>query len=254
MTSPWQPDPDVQAGALAILRPLQRYHHHHVAGLEHVPRQGRVLLVMHHTFATYDSFLFGVALHEFTGRTPRGLGDNLIFKTPVLGRWGRGVGLVPASPTAGRELLEQEQLVGVAPGGMWEALRDRKERYRVRWGRRRGFVRLALRTGSPMLLAACRMADDLYTVYDNRLTRAVYRRFKAPLPVVRGLGPTLLPRPVPLTHHVAPPIVPPVYNPAREADQIEALFADACATMDRLLHSADPGVPVFNGPPTPSRP
>jgi 1-acyl-sn-glycerol-3-phosphate acyltransferase len=245
----WAPNPEVYTRAVRVMRPLQAYHRHHVAGLDRIPRTGRVLLVVHHTFATYDSFLMGLALTEFTGRIMRGLGDDLIFRTPFLRDLGWNVGIVPASPGAGRELLEQEQMVGVAPGGMWEALRGSSERYQTRWGQRRGFIRLALQTGSPLVLAACRTGDDLYTVYDNPLTRRIYRKWHFPVPIVRGLGPTLLPRPVRLTHHLSEPIVPPQHDPAREAEQVEALFARCEQTMDDLLHCADPGIPVWRGPP-----
>jgi 1-acyl-sn-glycerol-3-phosphate acyltransferase len=244
----WQPSLGTYRRAVAVMRPLQVYHRHHVAGLQHIPSEGRVLLVVHHTFATYDSFLLGLAITELTGRITRGLADDLLFKTPLVRTIASTVGLVPASPGAARRLLEHEQLVAVAPGGMWEALRGRDERYRTRWADRRGFVRLALRSGTPMVLAACRTGDDLYTVYDNPITRRVYRRWHLPLPLARGLGPTLLPRPVPLTHHLAAPIVPPPHDPARESEQVEALFARCETVMHQLLHAADPGEPVWRGP------
>lgn len=242
------PSEAVYRRAVAVMRPLQLYHRHHVAGLHHMPAHGGVLLVVHHTFATYDSFLLGLAIAEHTGRVMRGLGDDLIFRTPGTRTLGRSVGLVPASPGAGLRLLRSGAVVGVAPGGMWEALRGRTERYRTRWGRRRGFVRLALHAGCPLVLAACRAGDDLYTVYDNPVTRRVYERWHVPLPVVRGFGPTLIPRPVRLTHHLSAPIQPPAHDPSREADQIEALFARCEATMAELLRASEPGVPVWRGP------
>lgn len=247
----WHPTPEVYRNAVRVMRPLQAYHRHHVSGMDHIPRSGPVLLVVHHTFATYDSFLLGLALTEFTGRVMRGLGDDLIFKTPVMRDLGRNVGLVPASPGAGSRLLEVGNMVGVAPGGMWEALRGRTERYRVRWEDRRGFVKLALRTRASIVLAACRTGDDLYSVYDNPLTRALYRRWRIPLPLVRGWGPTLLPRPVRLTHHLSTPILPPPYDPAQASEQVASLFETCRAGMQSLLHRTDPGIPVWRGPPEP---
>jgi 1-acyl-sn-glycerol-3-phosphate acyltransferase len=228
-------DPAVIRRVVRILRPLQLYHRHQVRGMEHIPRSGPALLVVHHSLATYDGFMLGLSIFEQTGRPPRGLGDDLIFRTPMLGRGARAIGIVPASPTAGEDLLRAGELVGVAPGGMWEGLRPRSERYQTRWEGRRGFIRLALRCGAPLVLAACPRADDLYTVYGSRLTDAVYAQLKAPLPLLRGLGPTLIPRPVQLTHTIAPPIQPPPYEPDREDEQVEALFAEAEGTMRALL-------------------
>ncbi len=241
------PDPAVLRRVRAAFRPLQLWHRHHVAGMHHIPRTGPVLLVVHHTFATYDSFLFGLALFEHTGRVSKGLGDDRIFQIPVLRDMAAAVGISPASPNAGQQMLAAGEVVGVAPGGMWEALRGKTERYQTRWGDRRGFIRLALHTGTPMVLVACRTGDDIYSVYDNPVTRSVYHKWHLPLPVVRGWGPTLLPRPVQLTHHVSAPIVPPLYQPDEEAAQVEALFAQTASAMDRLLLSAEPGVPAWAG-------
>lgn len=221
--------------ATAVIRPLMHYHHHRVVGMEHVPLTGAVLMVVHHTMATYDGFLLGVAIHDATGRLGRALGDDRIFQTPFLGDLAARCGVVPASPGAGEALLAAGELVGVAPGGMWESLRPFTERRSVRWGDRRGFCRLALRAGAPMMLAACPAADDLYKVYPSRITDAVYERLHLPLPLMRGVGPTLAPRKVALTHHIAPLIHPPPLDPAREAEQVEALFQQARATMEGLL-------------------
>ncbi len=218
-----------------LLEPLARYHQFTIEGLAHLPREGPCLLVVHHSFATYDGFLLGGAIFEQIGRLPVGLGDNRIFQLGRLGGWARAIGLVPASPVAGEQALRAGQILAVAPGGMWEALRPRNERRTTRWGDRRGFARLALRAGAPIVVAAVPAADDLYTVYPSRLTDAVYRRAHWPVPLVRGRGPTLLPRPIKLTGYFAPAIVPPPFEAQYEEEQVAALAAEAKARMAELL-------------------
>ena len=232
-------DPAAIAQAERILRPLARYHRFELRGVEHVPRTGPCLLVVHHTLATYDGFLIGGAIWELTGRMPRGLGDDTIFRTPGLGPFASAVGIVPASPEAGARILREGHILGVAPGGMWESLRPSTERRRSRWEGRKGFVRLALRTGAPILLGACPRADELFKVYPSRLTDAVYRRFHLPLPLVRGVGPTLLPRPLKLVGHLAPLLVPPPHDPAREDEQVDSLYEQARVAMAALLAEAE---------------
>ncbi len=230
-----QPDQATIDRAERLLRPLERYHRFRCVGLEHVPRTGPCLWAASHSLATYDGFLTGMAIVDATGRIPRGLGDRRIFQVPGLGGFAERIGLVEASPTAGEELLAAGELVGVAPGGMWESLRPRQERYRVRWGDRRGFIRLALRTQAPLMLSAVPRADEIYTVYGSRLTDRAYQRLHLPLPLARGLGPTALPRPVPLVGFIAPPIQPPPLDPAHEAEQVEEMFQQARRTMLELL-------------------
>ena len=166
---PFVPDPDRIQRAARLVRPLMAAHRFSTKGMEHVPRSGGCLMVVHHSLATYDGFLLGLDIWDRTGRLGRGLGDDRIFQTPRLAELAQDIGLVPASPTAGRELLDAGELVGVAPGGMWEALRPSEARYQSRWGSRRGFCRLALRAQVPMLLAAVPRADELYSVYAKPL-------------------------------------------------------------------------------------
>lgn len=221
--------------ARRLLQPLARYHRFRIEGLEHLPATGPCLLVVHHSLATYDGFLLGAAIWDGTGRLPRGLGDDRIFQIPGLRDFALNIGLFPASPEVGERILRAGEVLGVAPGGMWEALRPRTEKRRSRWENRRGFARLALRTGSPMVMAACPRADDLYKVYPSRLTDAAYRRLHLPLPIARGIGPTALPRPVPLTAYLSAPIAPPPWDPEREDAQVDALHAEARTRMAALL-------------------
>lgn len=194
---------------LNLTRALGRWHRHDVVGLEHVPAEGPVLLAVNHSLATYDIALLCAKIYKRHGRLPRGLADRAMFTGPDGGRLARSLGFVEGTPENGQHLLATGQLAVVAPGGMREALRPSDERYHVRWATRRGFVRLAMQTGTPIVLAACPDADRLYHVYDNQLTKLVYAKARLPLPIVRGWGPTLVPRPVRLTHVLSPPQLPP---------------------------------------------
>ena len=132
----------------ALLRPLlerlRDYHHYQVSGLEHVPSHGAALIVFNHSLATYDIVLFGARVYVSKHRLIASLADRLIFKTPILRQIAEHLGSVEGRPEAARALLAAGRLVGVAPGGMQEALRPSGDRYRLRWDRRFGFVKLAL--------------------------------------------------------------------------------------------------------------
>ena len=227
--------PELADRARPVARMLARYHRHEVAGMDYVPKDAAALLVLNHSLATYDGLLLALAIEDATGRLPVALGDDLLFRTPGLRHVVRGAGIVPANPENGRTLLARRHLVAVAPGGMREALRPSSERYAVRWNRRKGFVRLALEAGVPLILAACPAADDLYQVYETRLTKLAYKHLRVPIPFVRGFGPTWIPRPVKLVHHVAPPITPPPFDPERADEQVEALHAMVVGTMQALM-------------------
>ena len=67
------------------------------------------------------------------------------------------------------------------------------------------------------------------------MTDSIYRRLRVPFPIARGVGPTPIPRPVKLTHHVSVPVQPPVHDPASEEQQVQALRAECEAAMTALL-------------------
>lgn len=227
-TLPAYIDADIAEGAHRVVNALRTYHRYQVQGLENLPAKGPALLVVSHSLATYDIALLGYTVFEQTGRVVRGLADRLIFKIPPLARVAAGLGGVQGEPQAAEKLLAAGEIVMVAPGGMREALRTSEHRYQVSWENRLGFARLAVRTQVPVVLAACPAADDLYTLYPSRLTNYFLKRFHLPVPVMRGLGPSWVPRPVALTHYLSEPLAPPAVD---ESD------AQAVETYQQLLSS-----------------
>ena len=62
-----------------------------------------------------------------------------------------------------------------------------------------------------------------------------YKQLKVPIPIIRGLGPTLIPRPVKLRHRIAPPLTPPPFE-LRSFDQdVERFHRVVVDTMNRLM-------------------
>lgn len=243
------PDPAYyHARVLPFLRALARYHHHEVSGTEHVPASGPALIVMPHAMITYDSFLLQARIFEETGRLSCGLGDRFWYEWLKAGPVMERCGLYNTSPEVARELLDAGEIVGLMPGGMWEALRPSTERYQLRWEGRTGFARLSLSTGAPVILAACPAADLALTLHANPVTDIVYRKWKLPLPLMHGVGPTWIPRPVRLTHHLSAPIRPPrCRGEAPGEDEVVAFrdevkarmlaFVEACRQKEGLPRS-----------------
>jgi len=193
----------------AVYTALGKYHRHRVVGSENLIKEGRSLLVFNHSLATYDMSIMIAKVRHITGRVVMGLGDDMWFRLPVLGQFLAETGTVRACPVAAEELLNKEEILLVAPGGMREALKPSSETNLLHWDQRKGFVRLAIKTQTPITLVACPEADDIYTVYENRFTKMVYQRMRLPLTVVRGLGLSLIPRPVKLTHFISEAQIPP---------------------------------------------
>jgi 1-acyl-sn-glycerol-3-phosphate acyltransferase len=232
----------ISAAILRRYRPavqaMRSYHAHNVSGLDRVTPGVGTLLAINHSFATYDALLLCSAIVDATGVVPCALGDDLIFRTPGVRRFATRCGVVPASHENGMQLLAKGRMVVVAPGGMREALRPSDERYNIRWDRRKGFVRLALRAGSPIQLAACPNADRLYHVYENTLTKLAYRQLRVPVPLLRGWGPTWIPRPVQLTHIIDSPMHPDPIDEPHFEQQVDDWHQTIRHRMSELMTQA----------------
>jgi 1-acyl-sn-glycerol-3-phosphate acyltransferase len=221
----------------AFLRAIRHYHGHEVVGMHNIPRSGRALIVVNHSLATYDIGLLFNAIFDHHRRSPRPLADNLFFRSRLLAQFIAEIGGVQGRVDEAQKLLKQGELVAVAPGGMREGLRPNTQRYQLRWERRKGFIRLALQTRTPIILAMCPAADDIFDVYENPLTSWAYKKMRIPFFLARGIGPTFLPRPVKLIHYVDTPILPPRPLKDIEAfeDQVERLHQKVTERAETLM-------------------
>jgi 1-acyl-sn-glycerol-3-phosphate acyltransferase len=187
-------------------------HRYAVRGLEHVPREGGALLVSPHSFLALDMFLLGKRIFERDRRIVRGLTDHVVFKIPGLRDLFSTLGIVDGTQENGLRLLASGQLAACMPGGALEWSRSSRLRRRMRWSDHRGYARLAIRAGVPIVPTACPAADDLYYVAVDgwttglALQRAFGLRRVWPIPLFLGLGP--LPFPVTLTQYVGEPLWP----------------------------------------------
>ena len=182
------------------------YHDYQASGLDNIPKSGPALMVLNHSLATYDVALLATEIAEKTGRSPRIIVDRMFFKFPGLSHLAKQGGLVEASRENARKLLNDGELVIVLPGGMKEALKPSTEKYEIQWATRKGFVRMALETGAPIVMGACPAADDIYTVYNNPVTRAAYDYLRLPAPVFAGRYYTGVPMAAKLSHVVSKPV------------------------------------------------
>ncbi len=222
----------------SVMKVLSQYHSYQVIGENNFPANGPFILLNNHSLATYDGFLLGLKIFDLTGRLPKALGDDMLFNFSPTKYWCERIGIIPASPKNAKQALLDGEILALAPGGMIESLRSSKERYKIKWNSRKGFIKLALEAQVPIVLAACPQADKIFHVYNNPITDFMYDKFKFPLPIFRGLGPTLIPRPVKLWHYVSEPIIPPkVKDISKEV--INSLHHEVVTKMNKLILDAN---------------
>jgi 1-acyl-sn-glycerol-3-phosphate acyltransferase len=148
-------DPAFVDRVLTLTNQATRYFSPEVRGLENLPTSGPVLLVGNHSGMLYIPD-FWMTLDAVTRRrdpnspTHMMIQDSLM-KTPGLKSLLSRLGAVPASHANAEAVLGTGALLVVYPGGDWEACRPWRDRDLIDFHARKGFVRLALRQGVPVV-------------------------------------------------------------------------------------------------------
>lgn len=146
-------------------------------GWEHVPA-GPVLLVSNHSGGTSVPDAWGFAMvwyRRYGGSRPLVvLAHELIFALKASGTFAARRGVLRADPAVARAALQDGRDVLVMPGGDLEAWRPYADRYRVSFGGRTGYARLALEERVPIVPVAHAGAHETLVVLSSgyRLARA----------------------------------------------------------------------------------
>ena len=196
----------------SVAEPLRRLFSPVAIGLEHVPREGAVLIAGNHTiYGLVDIPMLGLAILNETGRLVRGLGDHNHFAVPIWRDVLRRLGAVHGTRENCAALFAKGEAVLVFPGGGREVMKRKGERYKLIWKERVGFARLAIEHGVPIVPVASVGVDDMFEIVVDavdllrspvgELLRALgiteqrwFRDGEVVPPIARGKGPIGLPR------------------------------------------------------------
>jgi 1-acyl-sn-glycerol-3-phosphate acyltransferase len=177
-------DADYESKVLPWLEKLcKHYVRVELRGANNLPSHGRALLVANHSRAPlWDGIILRTALRlqRETARQPRWLVDDHQYHAPFLGTFVNRLGAVRACQENAERLLSREELVAVFPEGAKAAERRYEDRHRLLRFGRGGYVKLALRTGTPIFPVAIVARDHEHATWRNRLGSAS-RLLGAPL-------------------------------------------------------------------------
>ncbi|MFO1463068.1 MAG: lysophospholipid acyltransferase family protein [bacterium] len=205
MRTQHQADPEFLRKLSPAFRLLEKYFRYEVHGLDHIPAK-RCLVVMNHGIIPFHGFLLAWKLLQRRKLMARGLGADFLFQVPGLRELFLKGGAVQADPRNAERLLKQDHIVMLAPGGIYEALIAKSGLRRIPWERRKGFVRLAIKTQTPIVPTYCRGINSAYfnSYFLLKPRIKLLERLRFSVPFFMGLG--LLPFPMKLVHWVGRPI------------------------------------------------
>jgi len=156
---------DLEYAVAAVAPFLWLYQHYfrvELAGLEHVPGEGRVVLVANHSGQLpFDAAMLTVALlmEKDPPRVLRALVERWVPTLPFVSTFMARVGQIVGTPENCRRLLAADEAILVFPEGVRGLNKPFSERYRLQ-GFGPGFMRLALESGAPVVPVAVVGAEE----------------------------------------------------------------------------------------------
>lgn len=233
---------------------MDLYFRMEVEGWENIP-EAPVLMIGIHSGAPFvwDAWTVGAAWwrHFGTSRTLHGTAHDALMATPVIGSYFRRMGVLPAAADSITAALAAGHDVALWPGGEVDSLRPWTRRDEAILAGRMGFIKLAIRSGVPIVPIATVGGPDSMPVLatGRRLARwlqldrvARLKMFPIALQVPWGLSPALLPE-LPLPTKIRTAFGRPIeldQDPARADDEsyVESKYEEVQqaiqADMDRL--------------------
>jgi 1-acyl-sn-glycerol-3-phosphate acyltransferase len=176
-----------------------------IEGWEHLP-DPPVLLVGVHSGAPFvwDAWTVGIQWWRRFGtdRPLHGTAHDALMAAPVMGGYFRRMGVLPAAPDSIASALAEGHDVALWPGGEIDSLRPWSDRDEAVLAGRKGFIRMAVNAGVPIVPIATVGGPDSMPVLarGRRLAKALQldkvarlKMFPIALSAPWGLSPAILP-------------------------------------------------------------
>jgi 1-acyl-sn-glycerol-3-phosphate acyltransferase len=194
----------------------------------------------------WDAWAVGVQWwrHFCDSRRLHGTAHDALMAAPLVGAYFRRMGVIPAAPDSIAAALAAGHDVALWPGGERDSLRHWTQRDQAILAGRTGFIRLAIRSGVPIVpIATVGGPDSMPVLATGRRIAKVLRldkvarlkMFPFALQVPWGISPALLPEvPLPTKIRTAfEPVIEVDHNPERASDDeyVEKMYEEVRASI-----------------------
>ncbi len=145
-----------------LLDLIRKYLRVTTEGLEHVPAKGACIVVANHSgYMGFDAMMLGNEILKGTKRIPHIIAHRLWFLRPEISVHASKLGMISATFENGLKILKEKECLLLFPEGEEGNFKPTVKRYRLKRFRR-GFVRLALKTGAPIVPAVVIGAEETH--------------------------------------------------------------------------------------------
>ena len=218
-------------------------------GWENLPEPPALLIGIHSGAPfVWDAWTVGIQWWRRFGdeRTLHGTAHDALMAAPLIGDYFRRMGVLPAAPDSIAGALAAGHDVALWPGGEVDSLRPWVKRDEAVLAGRKGFVRMAIRAGVPIVpIATVGGPDSMPVLFSGRklakllqLDRiARLKMFPIAISAPWGIGPAMLPE-IPLPTKIRTAFQEPVdldSDPERAEDDayVDRAYEDVRASIQR---------------------
>jgi 1-acyl-sn-glycerol-3-phosphate acyltransferase len=192
-------------------------------GMDKLNKDHPALYVSNHTLlGITDGPLYIPKIYEDKNIYMRVMVDNLHKSVPLWRSVLTDLGAVTGSREHATKLMNHKQHILVFPGGANEVCKTKDTAYKLDWKERYGFVRMAIENNYPIAPIASLGGDDLFDIIadkddlkgsmlggwlkDNGILDKYFKGGENIPPLVKGIGPTLIPKPKRIYYKFCQPI------------------------------------------------
>lgn len=166
-----------------FLELMKTYFRVQVEGMEHLPRHGSALIIPNHSGVSgFDAMVLHHEITRACGRYPRVLTHHLWFLTKTTAIPANRLGFIEATTENGLRYLRRKQMVVLFPEGEYGNFKPSSKAYELQEFKR-GFVRMALQSGSPVIPTLVLGAEETHVNLSRLKLTKFLRGVVLPLPL-----------------------------------------------------------------------
>lgn len=212
-----------------LMEIMRKYFRLEVEGIEYIPKRGAAIIAPNHSgFSGFDALILAHTINKEARRIPRVLTHHFWFLTKTTAIPASKMGFTEATFENGISALEKNNLVVIFPEGEEGNFKPTSQMYQLQEFRR-GFVRMAVQTQSPIVPCLVIGAEETHINLSKLKFTKYLRGVVLPLPL------NVIPLPVKWKIKFLPPIYLP-YNASQVSDA--ELMHDIASEIQEQMQEA----------------
>ncbi|GLV39612.1 uncharacterized protein CBL_08321 [Carabus blaptoides fortunei] len=189
------------------------WHGYEVCNIENIPTDSPALIIYYHGAVPIDMYYLMSKVYLLQNRLVHTVADHFLFRIPGFSIIAEGMKVIPGTVQVCSEILKENNLLAIAPGGVYEA--QFSQSYELMWKRRLGFAKVAIEAKVPIIPVFTENLREAFRCvsWGRKFWLKLYSLTKFPMaPIFGGF-------PVKMRTHVGKPIP---YDPGVTPEDLQA--------------------------------